>query len=251
MKTRGQWQGMLTIVRLNWTFYLVAVLALFLGLSGILWLPGLLLKFCCGLVFMGASYFVFVSLGVSHWIYDLSDLYRWTWLERALRGEPIDQAIFCHSGFDESSEMLRLKLGGVNWRVLDHFDEKLMTEASILRARAQFPPTPGTVTARYEAWPVESESTDVVFGLLAIHELRSETERGRWFAEARRSLRKEGRIVVVEHVRDWANFLAFGPGFFHFHPKASWQRCWESAGFRAVDEFCLTPFVRVFVLSVP
>jgi SAM-dependent methyltransferase len=132
--------------------------------------------------------------------------------------------------------------------VLDHFDAAQMTEASIRRARQLFPPTPGTLSAAYNAWPVAESSADVVFGLLAIHEFRREPERSAWFAEARRCLRPGGRVVLVEHARDLANFLAFGPGFLHFHSPASWRRAWERAGLRAADQFRVTPWVRVFVL---
>jgi hypothetical protein len=93
------------------------------------------------------------------------------------------------------------------------------------------------------------ESTDIVFALLAIHELRAESERTAWFAEAKRCLRVGRRIVLVEHVRDIANFFAFGPGFLHFHSYASWRRCWEHAGLRCVDHFDMTPFVKIFVLT--
>jgi|SRR5437879_4985926 len=161
------------------------------------------------------------------------------------------QAIFCHCGFDETSAELRDRFGDVQWQVLDHFDRKRMTEASIRRARAMFPPTPGTLSSRYDAWPVAAESVDVVFGLLTIHELRSEGERSAWLAESKRCLRKGGRVVLVEHVRDAANFVAFGPGFLHFHSAESWRRCWECAGFRSIDQFRVTPFVQIFVLSSP
>ena len=124
-----------------------------------------------------------------------------------------------------------------------------MPEASIRRARRMFPPPTETVRAPFDRWPVETASADVVFGLLAIHELRSEPQRTAWFAEAKRCLREGGRVVLVEHVRDTANFLAFGPGFLHFHSRASWRRCWERAGLRCLDESHITPWVRVFVLS--
>ena len=159
--------------------------------------------------------------------------------------------IFCHSGFDESSEELHAKLGKVGWLVLDHFDERRMTEGSIRRARRLLPPTAGTLQVPFVEWPVNAESVDVVFGLLAIHELRSEGERAAWFSEARRCLRREGRIVLVEHIRDLANFVAFGPGFLHFHSPASWRRSWERAGLRCRDQFRVTPWVRVFVIVTP
>jgi SAM-dependent methyltransferase len=242
---------MLTIARFNWPFYVAGIVVLIASTCGLFWLSLFLENFVCGIALAGAVYFILGSLGVSHFIYDRSDLYQWGWLARAFRGLDVRQAVFCHSGFDETSDELREKFSGVQWLVLDHFDEKQMTEASIRRARALFPPTPGTLPARFDDWPVAATSTDLVLGLLAIHELRSEGERRLWFTEAKRCLRPGGRVVLAEHVRDTANFLAFGPGFVHFHSPASWRRCWEAAGFQLVDEFRVTPFVRIFVLSIP
>ncbi|HEX4122305.1 MAG TPA: class I SAM-dependent methyltransferase [Verrucomicrobiae bacterium] len=242
---------MINIARFNWPFYVAAILVLCAALAGLFLLSVLPLKLLCGLVFALAAWFLIGSLGVSHLIYDRSDLYRWGWLDRALRGSNMSQAIVCHSGFDEASAELHQKFSASKWQVLDHFDANKMTEASIRRARAMFPPLPGTVPSRYDAWPVAAGSVDVVFGLLAIHELRSESERNAWFAESGRCLRKGGRLVLVEHVRDAANFFAFGPGFLHFHSPASWRRCWESVGLLSIDEFRVTPFVRVFILDAP
>jgi hypothetical protein len=242
---------MLAIARFNWPFYVVAALVLFGAIAGVCLAPGPRTKLACLIVLAGAAWFLIGSLGVSHLIYDRSDLYRWDWLELALRGTTPRQIIFCHSGFDEASQSLRVKMRDTEWKVLDHFDAKRMTEPSIRRARRLFPPTPGTLPAVYNAWPTATASADFVFGLLAIHELRSEMERTAWFSEAKRCLKKDGRVVLVEHVRDAANFLAFGPGFVHFHSPASWRRCWENANFKAIDELRITPFVRVFVLIVP
>lgn len=242
---------MWTIARFNWPFYVAALLVSLASFVGFFLLASLELKVVCGLAFAGAAWFLFGSLGVSHLIYDQSDLYRWHWLERALRGANMRQAILCHCGFDDASPGLRKAMGDVQWQLLDHFDANQMTEPSIRRARAMFPPTPGTLPCRYDAWPVAADSADAVFGFLAIHELRSEAERSLWFAESRRCLRQGGRVVLVEHVRDPANFFAFGPGFLHFHSPASWRRCWERAHFRSLDEFRVTPFIRVFILNAP
>jgi hypothetical protein len=126
-----------------------------------------------------------------------------------------------------------------------------MTEASIRRARNLFPPTPGTIAANYDHWPLADGTQNVVFGLLAIHELRTVPERAAWFREAGRCLAANGSIVLVEHVRDLANFAAFGPGFLHFHSVASWRNSWEAAGLIQRDQFRITPVVRVFVLTQP
>lgn len=249
MSARGPWQGMLSIVRFNWPFYLAAGAVMIAALVGLMWLSSLLPKLICAAALAGAGCFLLGSLGVSHLVYDRSDLYRGRWLDRALRGARFERAIFCHSGFDETSTTLRGRFSEAEWLILDHFDAPRMTEASIRRARRLYPPTPGTVSAVFDRWPAAAEWADVVFGLLAIHELRSEADRGAWFSEARRCLRGSGHVVLVEHVRDAANFIAFGPGFLHFHSPASWRRAWESAGLRLTDDFRVTPWVRVFVLA--
>jgi SAM-dependent methyltransferase len=250
LKSRRHCQGLWTIAQLNWPFYFGAIVAL----GGSRWMarrrPRPATKFACGIVSAASLYFLLGSLAVSYLVYDRSDLYRWRWLRRALRGARRDRMIFCHSGFDETSEALRETLGTTDWIILDHYDEQRMSEPSIRRARRKFPPLAGTISAAHDRWPVAAASVDVVFGLLAIHELRSESERRAWFAEAKRCLRPDGRVVLAEHTRDLANFLAFGPGFLHFHSTASWQRSWEAAGFRSADEFRVTPWIRIFVLAL-
>lgn len=249
MTERGKWQGMWTIARFNWPFYGGALVVLIAASGGVVSTTELWLKWTCAAAMMGALYFLIVSLWVSHEVYDRSDLYRLAWLDRALDGTEHGRMVFCHSGFDEASQLLKKQLKAVDWVVLDHYDEALMTEASIRRARKQFPPLAGTLSAPFDQWPVVADSAEVVVGLLAIHELRSEEERSAWFAEAYRCLKPGGRVVLAEHTRNLANFLAFGPGFLHFHSGASWRRCWEKAQLQATDEFQVTPWVRIFIVS--
>lgn len=248
VNSRGPWQGMMTICRLNWPFYAIASLAAAVCILGLMAAP---LASFHWLLATGASmavYFACGSLAVSHIVYDRSDLYRWRWLDRALGATVHDRMALCHTGFDECSTALREKFPKTQWQILDHFDPKRMTEPSIQRARQWCPPAAGTIPAPFDSWPIPSGSVNGVLGLLAIHELRSEIERSRWFSEAARCLKPEGRIILAEHTRDLANLLAFGPGFLHFHSRASWRRCWEHAGLRALDEFAVTPWVRVFII---
>ena len=238
---------MLTIAGFNWPFYAAALAVVVASLFG-LCASSLTMKLFSAAAFVGAGYFLAGSLGVSHLVYDRSDLYRWDWLDRALRGANFRRAIFCHCGFDETSEALRERYSEIEWLTLDHFDERRMTEASIRRARSKYPPAPDTLPCPYDHWTAPDDTADLVLGLLAIHELRSETERHVWFSEARRCLARDGRIVLVEHLRDLPNFIAFGPGFLHFHSRESWRSAWEDGGFFLHDEFGVTPWVRVFVL---
>jgi SAM-dependent methyltransferase len=247
MTARGKWQGVATIVRLNWPLYAGAAAVLIGSAASLLFVASPTVKLVSAFALIAALYFLLGSLGVSHWIYDRSDLYRWRWLSRALANSPRSRIVFCHSGFDEASCALRQELDA-EWIILDHYDDMQMTEPSIRRARRMFPPVPGTVPAAFGAWPIAPNSCDVVFGLLAIHELRRESDRVAWFAQAKRALRDKGRVVLVEHARDFANFIAFGPGFLHFHSPGNWRRCWEQSGLRLLDEFRVTPWIRIFVL---
>lgn len=247
MGERGKWDGVLAIAAFNWPFYATAAGIIVSGCLAVL--AGGFFAVAGAIAVAGCSYFLVGSLGVSHWVYDRSDLYRWAWLDRALKASRINRIVLCHSGFDEVSEMLKRRYPQAEWMVLDHFDPATMTEASIRRARNNYPPTAGTVSARFDRWPVADASQDTVLGLLAIHELRSDRERAAWFAEARRCLADGGRVVVLEHVRDLANFVAFGPGFLHFHSIRSWSRSWKCGGLVLDASFRITPFVRVFVLK--
>ena len=237
---------MLAIVRYNWPFYLVATLVLAAAAILIFSVPTPWVFWPSLAAVLGSLWFLTGSLVTSHWVYDRSPLYRWDWL-RELTDDPLPkEALVCVSGFDEASQALSHTLPHTKFTVLDHYDAERMTEASIHRARRSFPPGPDALVAPFDRWP--QIRADLIVGPLSIHELRSNEERTAWFSQAKAALESGGRIVIVEHVRDLANFIAFGPGFMHFHSVASWQQCWESAGLEAARQFRITPFVRVFVL---
>ena len=56
-------------------------------------------------------------------------------------------------------------------------------------------------------------------------------------------------MVLVEHLRDWVNAVAFGPGFWHFHSETTWRHDLREAGLRVEAERKVTPFVRCFTLG--
>jgi hypothetical protein len=56
---------------------------------------------------------------------------------------------------------------------------------------------------------------------------------------------------LVEHFRDARNFLAFGPGFWHFFPAREWLRVARGGGLRVVGRGRMTPFVGYYVLEKP
>ena len=59
----------------------------------------------------------------------------------------------------------------------------------------------------------------------------------------RRRLAPHGRAVLVEHLRDWPNLIAFGPGFLHFLSRRTWLHTIAESRLRIVREFSITPFV--------
>jgi hypothetical protein len=61
-------------------------------------------------------------------------------------------------------------------------------------------------------------------------------------------LRDAGKVVVVEHLRDVPNFLAYNIGFFHFLSEKEWSDNFCQAGFNVDVKFKITPFITVFIL---
>jgi len=57
-----------------------------------------------------------------------------------------------------------------------------------------------------------------------------------------------GTVLLVEHLRDLANFAAFGPGYLHFMPRNEWRRLARIAGLEVEKEQSMTPFVKTMLL---
>ena len=241
-------RGVRQIVRLNWPFYAgatlgVAAAALIVGRIPLNTALRVALYASIGV----SAIWIVASLVASWIVYDRSPLMRWEWIDRALGFRP-DAWINIHAGLDESTMALRALFGRARWRVFDIFDPAEMTEPSIARARRLADNYIAAETADFRHLPVPTGTIDVALLLLSAHELRTDETRGALFDELRRVLGPGGRVVVAEHLRDWANFLAFGPGFLHFHSRHAWTRCFNRARFAIQSEFPITPFVRIFVL---
>jgi SAM-dependent methyltransferase len=243
---RGPWQGVRQIFAFNRRFYLGTLAAACVASCALPFLPGLVRA----IVITGvapALYWLASSLAVSHYVYDRYPLYDLGWLAHALARSP-RRWLNLHCGLDETSTLLREVFPQAEGQVADIFDGRAMTEDSIRRARELAQNAEPATQARYDALPFEDCSFDAVFALFAAHELRRPEERLRLFREVERVLAPGGDFVVMEHARDWPNFLAFGPGFLHFFSQRAWRRTAVAAGFVLRDELAKTPFVRVYVM---
>lgn len=67
--------------------------------------------------------------------------------------------------------------------------------------------------------------------------------------ELKNGLAENGKLIVVEHLRDLPNAIAFSIGVFHFMPRSSWSNDFAAVGLQIVTEKKTTPFVSEFVLS--
>jgi len=247
--SRGKYAGVLSIVQYNARFYVGSVCLLVI-IATLLWLQrlprvgnALLIAAAIPIAFWTVS-----SLAASYYVYDHVGVTRWHWLPRQLTFSP-RQWLNIHAGLDQSTETLKRLFPNAGHSVLDIYDPQEMTEPSIARARRAANGVPATAVAcRLNALPLADQECDTVFLLFAAHEIRQPRRRVEFFRESSRVLSNAGQLVLVEHLRDWKNFAAFGPGFLHFHSRNEWLRVAEAAGLTIEREASLTPLVRCFVM---
>lgn len=243
-KMRKPFQGVLNIIRFNWHFYVLSLgfLLLFLVLATsyqslyvFFWIA------CIAILWLNI-----ISLSVSYYVYDLSTLYDFNWLDTQETGGKI---VNISAGFDETSAILRKRFMAAELIVLDFYDPLIHTEVSIKRARKAYPAFPSTRSVKSVNLQLEENSADKIFVILSAHEIRDNDERIKFFKELKRLVKPSGQIFIVEHLRDRANFLAYSFGFFHFYSKSTWCEVFQAAELKFQNEIKITPFISTFVLE--
>ena len=244
-KVRKPFQGILNIIRFNWHFYVIAIILIFLMLL-LSAFTNPITKTTLQLISLLISITIFVSLFISFYVYDLSGFYNFEWIEKS---ENNISVININAGFDETSELLKNKFINSNFTALDFYNPNKHTEVSIKRARKQYPPYPNTKEIETSKIDLESNSIDKVFVILSAHEIRNKTERIIFFSEVNRILKPKGQIIVIEHLRDISNFIAYNIGSFHFYSKSSWLNTFNKSKLKVISEIKNTPFISTFTLE--
>jgi SAM-dependent methyltransferase len=238
--------GALRIFLYNWPLYaatwasaaLAVVLAVVLGGPlGVVVVTGAL----------GAVAWSAASLAVSFHVYDRSPLARGTWLAEFLpAGAPA--WISVDTGLDAEVD-LDAALAGPCLGRLDVYDGRIVGRGSVRRARSTTPRKHAAQPCSALALPLGDATCELACVVFTAHEVQLPTDRVRFFEELRRVLAPRGRVLVVEHLRDVPNFLAFGPGFLHFHPRREWLRVAKAANLAVTKTAKVTPWVTALLLE--
>lgn len=238
--------GALRIFLYNWPLYAAtwASAALAVALAAVLGGPlgGVVLASALGAVAWSAA-----SLAVSFHVYDRSPLARGTWLAEFLPpGAPA--WISVDTGLDAEVD-LDGALAGPCLARLDVYDGRIVGRGSVRRARSTTPRKHAARPCSALALPIGDAACELACVVFTAHEVQLPADRVRFFEELRRVLVPGGRVLVVEHLRDVPNFLAFGPGFLHFHPRREWLRVAEAANLAVVKTRSITPWVSALLLE--
>lgn len=243
---RKPFQGVWNIVRFNWHFYIFSF-----GLATILLLTSnytdSTLSYYLRIISVIILTSICISLSVSYYVYDLSGLYNLKWITNSIINEK-NTIVNINAGFDETSNLLKIKFPNSELLVFDFYDPEKHTEVSIKIARKAYALFPNTKSVTTNKLPAPDNFADKIFVIFAAHEIRNKHERIDFFKELKRVLKPTGEIVITEHLRDVPNFLAYNIGFLHFYSKQTWKQIFSLADLTLTIEQKITPFISTFTL---
>ena len=245
---RKKFQGVINILSFNRHFYVfgLSVFALlfasrlyFNWQGTIFWI--VIIAFLYGLI---------MPLLVSAYVYDFSGFYDFNWLNNQIKNEEgLKLIVNINAGFDETSFIIKNKFPNSDLKVFDFYNARQHTEPAIKRARKVSLVYPDTSEIASNRIPLNDNSADIIFLLSAVHEIRSQKEKVQFLKECNRLCKPGGKVIMVEHLRDIPNFLAFSVGFTHFFSRSTWRSAFENAGFSSFNETKFTAFMSIFKCS--
>lgn len=245
---RRPFQGVLNILSFNRHFYVIGIGLLALITASHAWIGWSDLLF--GLIIAAFLYGLIMPLIVSAYVYDFSGYYNFQWLKScSLTDSSSNKILNINAGFDETSFIIKNNFPQSDLKVFDFYNSKQHTEPAIVRARKVSLVYPNTQQIKSNAIPLQDKSVDIIFLLSAAHEIRSHEERVQFLTECHRLCKPDGKVIMVEHLRDFPNFLAFSVGFTHFFSRSAWKQAFTQAGFLSFQETKFTPFMSIFNCS--
>lgn len=245
---RRKFQGVLNILSFNRHFYVIGlgVLAALVITHYLAQWPTLILWLVIGAFMYG----LIMPLFVSAYVYDFSGYYKFDWLKNFVHDTEKEKLIVnINAGFDETSFIIKSKFPESELRVFDFYDSKQHTEPAIVRARKVSLTYPNTQQIVSNSIPLPDSTANIIFLLSAVHEIRSHDEKVQFLKECHRLCKPGGKVIMVEHLRDFPNFLAFTVGFTHFFSRTVWRNAFGRAGFTSFQETKFTPFMSIFNCS--
>jgi len=235
-------EGVLKTLRFNAPWYLGGAVGLGVGVYVLgLPLPGAVRVVGQMAWGLGAFWWV-ASLVGSHWIYDRSGIARGAWLE-GIDPAAIRTVAVLHAGQDEASAHVRRRLPDAQVAVFDFFDAEVNQESSLLRARLE------SAGAAVAPWRDAHGPYDLICLVFAAHEVREPHRLAAFLRDVGGRLAPEGQLLLVEHFRDLANTVIYGPGVRHFLPPALWRRAMAEAGLKVRALRTISPFIHVVTLE--
>jgi SAM-dependent methyltransferase len=243
--SRRKFQGVLNILSFNRHFYVFGLIALAMIIGSKIifnWNNSFFL-----LLIFGFIYGLTMPLIVSAYVYDFSGFYDFDWLKKIKLEDSKEKLnLNINAGFDETSYLIKEIFSKSELQVFDFYNAKQHTEPAIVRARKVSMVYPNTQQIDSSSIPLTDNSVDTIFLLSAIHEIRNQDEKIQFLKECRRVCKPNGNVIMVEHLRDFPNFLAFTIGFIHFFSKSTWKMVFSEAGFTSIKETKFTPFMSIF-----
>lgn len=239
---------MLKILRFNWPKYVLGVV---LSLVCLVSASGQESGFGELALYVIATVTLFVmiaSLLASWYVYDHCDVESFDWLGNFIDGDP-QSIVSVHVGYDDAERGLRMVFSEA--RVTSSLFRVTHTPwwrgRSLVRAVATAGPhheaqeTISSLTERGERFDL------VVLGFSA-HEARDRGDRHLLLERSMALLSTGGTILLIEHLLDGPNLVAYGPGALHFQTKGSWLSDIESAGLESTRTQRICGLVTVFQL---
>lgn len=242
---RRKFQGVLNILSFNRHFYVFGLIVLTIIIISYLVFSWSNLLFW--IVILAFLYGLIMPLIVSAYVYDFSGYYDFKWLKSFNLTDFEDKQILnINAGFDETSFIIKNYFPKSNLKVFDFYDAEQHTEPAIIRARKVSLVYPNTEQIISNTIPLKDNSVELIFLLSAAHEIRSQDEKIHFLKECHRVCKSNANVIMIEHLRDFPNFLAFSVGFTHFFSKRTWRIAFKEAGFTTFKEQKFTPFMSIF-----